>query len=184
MTISTKPSLQSWPVWGQVLLMEALLKAEEKTLTWGFLHRKNTSGVGPVWWVSYWRWTNGLFSRKYLCSFLSTGFFWWTHGVISKTRNEAEAVSFLIMSLTKWRVLDSSDTSWTWGEGGQCPKTGCSGCCPDPGCSEPHGLLLLLPVYLCCEEIFLRIFLLSCSKYSSFAGKQREPKCELITLGF
>ena len=108
MAISTKPSLQSWPVWGQVLLMEAFLEAEGKTLTWGFLQRKNTSGVGPIWWVSCWCWTNGLFSRKYVCSHLFTG----SINGISKTRNEAEAVSFLITFLMKWRVLNFLDSSW------------------------------------------------------------------------
>lgn len=56
------------------------------------------------------------------------------HGLISKTKNGAEAVSSLIMSLLKSRVPDTfSDTLWMWGGVGPCRRMGHTGGCPDVG---------------------------------------------------
>lgn len=159
MTISTKLPLQSWPVWGQVLLMEAFLEAEGKTLTWGFLQRKNTSGIGPIWWVSCWCWTNGLFSRKYVCSHLFTG----SINVISKTRNEAEAVSVLITSLMKWRVLNFSDSSWCGMGLGSIPGPDAQAAVQIWVISSPTAFSCF-PCAFRLRGIFLKLLLPKCSK--------------------
>ena len=125
---------------------EAFLEAEGKTLTWGFLQRKNTSGVGPIWWVSCWCWTNGLFSRKYVCSHLFTG----SINVISKTRSRSSFFSNHVSDEMKGPQLFGLLVVW---DGvGLYPRARCSGCCPDLGYFKHHGLFLLPPVHSGCQE--------------------------------
>lgn len=111
----------------------SIFKGRRKQQLEVFLPRKDASGVGPCdeLLVS----VEQSLLQEITLFVLFTGFYWWTR-VIS-TRNGAEAVSFLILSLLEWRVPDFCDTPWVW-VGRAVSRAVCPGTV-HTRCSQPHG---------------------------------------------